>query len=1091
MRKGLVLLAIAAATLCIGSLSAQVTTASMSGKVSDQAGEPLAGATVVAVHTTSGTQTQTMTDAKGLYRLSNMRPGGPYAVTFSYIGYNDHAVNNLYLNLAENNITDVKLMESSVSLESVVVTAPQFSNMNSSNAGATTNIGTRQINAMPTISRNFTDLTRITPQANGAAIGGGTYRQSNITIDGASFNNKFGIGQSMPANGSPISLDAIEQISVSVTPYDVRQSGFLGAAINAVTRSGDNEFRGSVYTYLNNEKFKGNKVGDQTFERTPSSYNLYGVRIGGPVIKNKLFFFLNFEMENSEVPGPSRVAATAENPYTDGTNNVARPTASDMDRLSQFLNSTYGYKTGSYQGYSNESPGMKILARVDWNINKNHRLNVRYNMTTKKDPYLPSTSISGIQPSPYASSYNRTGMYAMWYQNTGYYQEQNFSSIAGELNSTFGRIANLLRVTYTDQDEPRSVAGNIDFPFVDILKDGLPYISFGTELFSYGNLRKVQTYTIGDDVSFDIGNHAFTAGLQFEHNLTKNGFQRFGTGYYQFASLDDFINGQPAGVFALTHPNNEGLTQEFPSFKFNQFTAYLQDEISISDRWKILAGLRVDLPFYPKLNTYNAAVEALGYGENSDIHYNTTELPKTSVMFSPRLGVNYDVLGNRKVVIRGGTGIFTGTIPFVWIVSQAGDAGVLQTTTTGYGTAEKPIPGFYSSLNDIVNAAYGGSFNPATPALPSQITILDKNLKLPQQWKSSLAVDVKLPWGIIGTLEEIYSRDINSVIVENAGLKPDGFKIADYADQRTISLKQYWQNGLKNVYMLKNGGKQEYWSLTAKLEKPIDKGFSAMVAYTYSWGRGTSDGIGDQINSAWYNNPRIYGSNVQEMGYLGYVLPHRVIASASYRIDYAKHFASTFSIFYKGASQGRFSYVNTNGSGGLVNDGSGTSLIYIPKDDSEIEFVDLVRDGNVVYTAAQQRELFWAYIDQDDYLSKHKGEYAERNGALYPFIHSFDFKFLQDFYMNIAGKRNTLQVGVDIMNLGNLLNSKWGTQYYYNRNNFLQVANLNAVVSGQGSVKPQYQFLQNGTADLKETFRPNIGYDSTYYLQLSVRYIFN
>lgn len=1063
-------------------LQAQVTTSSMSGRVTDAEG-PVIGATVIATHTPSGTTYGTVTNLEGRYSLSNMRIGGPYTVQISYIGYNSVKYTDVNLSLGENAVLNVPLEESTIALDAIEVVASRFSNMSSDQAGAITNVTSRTIVSMPTVNRDLTDLTRLTPQANGAAIGGGTYRQNNITIDGASFNNKFGIGQSMPANGSPISLDAIEQVSVSITPYDVRQSGFLGASVNAVTRSGDNQFRASVYTYLNNENFKGNSVSGTKFDKSESSYSSYGIRMGGPIIKNKLFYFVNFETEKTMVPGPSRVASSASNPYTDGSNNVARPTVEDMDKMSKYLKDTYGYETGPYAGYSDENPGLKFLGRLDWNINSNHKLNVRYNITKRKSPSYPSTSISGIAPAPYASANNRTKIHAMWYQNSGYFQEQNFSSIAAELNSIFGNVNNTLRVTYIDQDEPRSTGGKA-FPFVDILKDGLPYVSFGTELFSYGNLRKVQSYTITDDVKWSVGAHRFTAGIQFEHDNTKNGFQRFGTGYYAFNSWDDFVNGVAPNTFALTHPNNSNLTQEFPSFKFNQLTGYIQDEFDVTENFKLSGGLRLDLPFYPKINTFNKKVYDLDFGGRK---FDTSSLPSAKLMFSPRLGFNYDILGDRSMVLRGGSGIFTGTIPFVWIVAQAGDAGVLQTTVTKESLGM--VPTFKPTLDEIIAQIYPSGFNPSEPAAPSAVSKMDEDLRLPQNWKSSIALDAKLPNNILATIEGVYSKDINSVVVENAGLKPDGFKIKDYPDDRTISKRQYYQS-LNNVYLLKNGGSNYYYSLTAKLEKEFNFGLSAMAAYTYSGGKSSRDGIGDQLGSSWYNDPTIYGSNDYTMGYSGYIVPNRIIASLSYKKEYAKHFATTISLFYQGASQGRFTYVHENSNGGILNDRGGSSIIYIPKDDSEIQFVDY-KTGSDVYSAEQQRKDFWSYVEQDKYLSKNKGKYAQRGGVLYPWVNTFDFKILQDFYLDVNGKRNVLQVGLDIMNVGNLLNDKWGIRNYYNKNNFLKVANMNQVLSGEGSVKPTFNFMKNGNEVLTKTFNPNISYSSTYYMQLSIRYIFN
>ena len=757
-----------------------------------------------------------------------------------------------------------------------------------------------------------------------------------------------------------------------------------------------------------------------------------------------------------------------------------------MDNISKFLKDNYGYETGPYAGYSNKSPSLKFLGRLDWNINDNHKMNIRYNLTRGKSPLNPSTSIGGINPPPYASANNRTRMHAMWYQNTGYFQEQNFSSIAAELNSTFGKVNNTLRLTYTDQDEPRSTAGGV-FPFVDILKDGLPYVSFGTELFSYGNLRQVQSFTISDEVKWNIGSHRFTAGIQFEHDNTKNGFQRFGTGYYAFSSWDDFVKGAEPITFAMTHPNNSSMSQEFPSFQFNQLTGYIQDEFNITENFKLTGGLRLDLPYYPSINTFNKKVYDMDFGGRK---FDTSSLPSSKLMFSPRVGFNYDLLGDRSLVLRGGSGIFTGTIPFVWIIAQASDAGVLQTTVTKESLGKGKVPSFKPTIDEIIKQLYPGGFNPAEPALPSSVAKMDDNLRMPQNWKSSIALDAKLPNNILATFEGIYSKDVNSVVIENAGLKPDGFKIKDYADDRTIFYRNYYQEKLNNAYLLRNGGNNYYYSLTTKLEKDFNFGLSAMVAYTYSGGKSSRDAIGDQLGSSWFNDPTIYGSNDYTMGYSGFVIPNRIIASLSYRKEYAKHFATTVSLFYEGASQGRFTYVHENSNGGILNDRGGSSIIYIPKDDSEIDFVDY-KVGDAVYSAEEQRKDFWNYIDQDKYLKKNKGKYAQRGGVLYPWINTIDFKVLQDFYLDVNGKRNILQVGLDIMNVGNLLNDKWGNRNFYNKNNFLKVSNMKQVLDGKGDVKPTFNFMKNGNEVLTKSFTPNIGYASTYYMQLSVRYIFN
>ena len=1066
---------------------AQITTSGISGRVTDEKGHAMVGTTIMVTHVPSGTQYGTSADTKGNYLIANIRPGGPYTITVSRVGYATIHHPGIGLSLGAHAVFDYVMQEKSVQINEIIVRAEGIKERgNSLRSGATTRVNTNAITRMPSISRSLTDIIRLTPQANGAAIGGGTFRQNNITIDGASFNNKFGIGQSMPANGSPISLDAIEQVSVSITPYDVRQSGFLGASINAVTRSGGNEFRGSVYTYMNSEKLRGNKIGEDTFERVENRFNLYGMRLGGPIIEDKLFFFISAEIERGVSPGPSRVAATESHPYIGNDNpNIAYATAGQLQDIRDFLKNRYGYETGPYQGYSLESPGHKVLVRVDWNINQEHHLNIRYNMTKGKNPQGHSTSNTGLPMVPFTSG-NRRANQAIWFQNSGYFQEENFYSLAAELNSTFRGINNQFRIVYTNQDEPRSTGSSL-FPFVDIrIKDGgrldgQALTSFGTELFSLGNRRQVKTVTLSDDITWYTGMHHVTAGVQFEHNKTQNGFQRFGSGYYTYDSWEDFVSGAPALQFAITHSNNPDKGQAFPTFKFNQLTGYLQDEITIGNRFSLLAGLRLDLPIYPDINTRNPKITEIEFKEGQT--FDTGKLPGTRVLFSPRIGFNYDILSGRELVLRGGTGVFTGTIPFVWIIAQASEAGVLQTSYRATQTSANTLPAFYVHTREMLDAIYPAGFTPGEAILPEEAVIMDRDLKLPQSWKSSLTLDVRLPGKIRGTIEGIYSTDINAVIVENAGLKGETFKIDDYADQRDIWKRTYYNNTLKDLYVVKNGGKSRYWSVTTKLEKQFSTDFQAMIAYTRSHSRTTNDGVGDQVASTWTSNPTVNGSNAQEMGFASYVLPDKVIASLSYRKAYAKHFATCISLFYTGASSGRYSYTYVNR---LNNDNTyAYSLMYVPKDDSEITFVDQTIDGER-YTADEQRADFWEYINNDKYLRGRVGKYAERNGGLLPWVNRCDLKILQDFFIRVNGKPNTLQLGVDIINVGNLINKNWGHSYSSSRPYMLNIRNLSAVTGGNGTVKPQFNFYKDNVAHLK-----NIGYSSAYYMQFSIRYIFN
>lgn len=1088
------------------AVSAQVTTSSISGRITDENGADIAGATVIAVHVPSGTQYWTISDSKGSYRLLNILPGGPYTVRVEMLGFSITEVTGINVALADNFVVDAALQEESMDLDEVVVVAESVtSNMRSDRAGAVTSVDLKSINSIPVISRDVQDIIKLTPQAydsgNGPQIGGGTYRQNNFTIDGAAANNAFGIGGTMPANGSPISMDAIEQISVNVTPFDVRQSGFIGAAMNAVTRSGHNTFEASAYSYFYNEKFRGKYVEGNELTINPEQHLLVGARVGGPIIKDKLFFFLNFEMERDVEPGPSRRAATASAPYTDGNDGIARPSESVMNALSDYLVNQWDYNPGAYQGYSTVSPAYKFLARIDWNINNNHKLNIRYNMTQSKSPISPSTSTSGLGDRNFTIN-SRTAMTALYFQNARYFQENNYSSIVAELNSRFldGKVNNVLRATYSHQNEPRSTEGGM-FPFVDLVVGDNIYTSFGTELFSLGNLRDVNTVTVTDEVTASLGINQLTAGVQYEWNRTKNGFQRFGAGYYTFKfdtedALMSAINNNTLFdnpyQYAITHSFNDDWSQAFPQFDFHQVSLYLQNEMSFN-RFKLSYGLRVELPIYPDLgimeNPQVSAATFADYNGNGG-KYSTLQLPATTVMFSPRIGFNWDILGDRSLVLRGGSGFFTGRLPFVWIVAQAGDAGVLQATYNAVSGDGNPLPPFMVDRVDQLNSIYPNGVTPGAASI-SSISLMAPDLKMPQTWKSSLALDYILPGDVMLSVEGVYNYDINPVTITNVGLKdPVYSNINDFADNRYV-WGEYYQSNLEEVYLLNNSKKGgHYYSVTAKAEKRNFYGFDGMIAYTYSNALSYGDGWGDQVYSAWQNAATVNGQNFVELGYAGYVMPHRLIASLSYTADYARNFGTGISIFYEGGPRGRYSYTYTSN---IVGDGGADNLIYVPASKDELTFADYTPDGaDWVYTAEEQAEDFWNFINNSKYLSSRKGQYAERNGLVAPWTHQFDVRIYQNFYFHQKnGQRHTLQIGLDIENIGNLFNQNWGHYWSVNNTSILRIAQNSYTAGGAGqSPKPVYNFMTNGLERLTSEFSPSISLSSTWMMQLSLRWIF-
>lgn len=993
----------------------------------------------MAVHTPSGTTYYSTTNGNGTYRINAVVSGGPYSVKVEMLGYRPVEYTGVYAPLGEVVTIDAKLEVEAFGLDAAVFTADGAnSGMNINRAGVGTSISAKTMNSMPTVSRSMNDVMKLTPQASsttsGLAIGGGNYRSSYVTVDGAAFNNAFGIGSNLPASGSPISLDALEQMSVNVTPFDVRHSGFTGGAINAVTKSGSNEWHASVYNYYNSNYLKGNKVAGTEVEVNKSLNNTTGFTVGGPIVKNKLFFFANFEYSADVVPGSSyRVRENESEIYGDGT-TVVRPTQAFMDEVKTYLKDTYNYDPGRYQNYSLSTPDWKLLARVDWNINEDHKFNIRYSHTKNMRSSSPSSSISPLSSSVYnRNTYGRTSMYAQFFESSRYFQEENFMSLAAELNSRFGNNAsNVLRVTWSHQNEPRSFVGDL-FPTVDILQpleDGTKAVltSFGPDPFTYGNLRDVQTVVVTDEFSYTKGINNLVAGLQFEWDDTKNGYMQGGAGYYVYNSWEDFKNGAKPAAFAITHANRDDLQQVFPSFQYMQASAYVQDELNISNNFKLTAGVRLEMPFYPTIaGNNNLEFAEIAKGNNTIHGLSTADMPKARLNVSPRIGFNWDVLKNRNLIVRGGSGIYTGRIPFVWIVSAAGNSNCLQAQFID-STGES-APAFAPSISGILDNLYGGDFKAQNLAAPQSTTIMAKNLKMPTTWKSSLAVEGRLPGGIKATLEGIYNKDITAVYVHKLGqTEVDGGVQLPGEPQARPSWKS---EGLKNsqnkdvqpYYITNTDAKGHYYSVTAMLQKDFLFGLSAMAAYTRSGSMSASEGIGDQVSSAY--NTMTYssmGSNVAELGHSAYVSPNRLIANINYRIDEGNFGATTIGFFYEGYnhcyvggySYTRYSYTMPN----VTGDGGANNLIYVPtrNDLANMPFVD---EAN--------RQAFDGFIENDRYLSRNRGEYSVRGGVVAPWQHRFNFRVAQDFDFRVAKKKNTVQVALDINNVGNLLNSNWGT----------------------------------------------------------------
>lgn len=1061
------LLVVVVGVLFATTLSAQSTTASIAGHVTDEHGA-LNEAIITAVYAPTGLTYHAFSGRDGVYRINGVVAGGPYTIKAELAGHRPLVVNNVYAPLSGTVMVDLAMKPAAVTLEEVVVTAEMNSNMDIQNSGAGTFIGSQTIEKIPTASRSMNDIMKMTPQASvvggGFSAGGGNFRGSTVTVDGASFNNAFGIGSNLPAGGSPLSLDAIDQISINLTPFDVRQSGFQGGAINVVTKHGGNEWHASIYDYFNNNALQGVMVGKDTLPSSQYLNNVIGMTLSGPIIKNKLFFFVNAEYTMDNVPGSTRRARASESDKWGGSTTFNRPTEARMDEIASYLKETYGYDPGPYQGYSLSTPDYKVLARLDWNINKNNLFNIRFSHTHTYGSNQPSSSMSpiggtnttfNIGGNEYVVNRNSQGRqsdYSLYFKSARYYQEQNFTSLAAELNSRIldGKGTNTLRATWSYQNEPRSFDGNL-FPTVDILEPYTDangetqyafYTTFGIDPFTYMNTRRVSTLNFTDEITYATGIHNFIAGVQYETNRAVNGFMQGGAGWYIFDSWETFKNhGNPLSMM-ITHANLDDPTATvYPTFDYNQASLYAQDEMEFSKYFKLTAGLRLEVPMvsFPN-NNFSKDFYEVANTSSFSTPLSTADLPGFTINVSPRVGFNWDVTKDRKVVVRGGTGLFTGRIPNVWLVSAAGNANVLQYQYIANLQTGQPVFPFAPDRADIINNIYAGNaFHQQDLPAPTSTTILAKDLRMPTSWKTSAAVDVKLPLGIKGTLEGIYSYNINEVVATTLGYKlGDSIQLPGESGKRPTYVSEGIVNsagGKMNGYYLHNANDLhgQYYSITAQLSKSFAWGLDLMAAYTHSFSMSATDGTGDQVyNLAQISN--VYGDNSHELGYSYYVTPNRLIASVGYTIYEGLHTATKLGLFYEGYNvgyvgsynQARYSYLmSTDKSTGI----STAQLVYIPTQEEL---------AAMPFSSEENRAAYEDFIANDSYLSAHRGEYSKRNGAICPWLNRINFKVDQEFYFNVAGRQTTLQIGADINNLGNLINSNWGCYQQVSSETILQ-----------------------------------------------------
>ncbi len=1056
-------------SLCVSLIGvvsfAQVTTSNIKGLVVDDQGQPLPGANVVAIHTPTGTNYGSATNFDGRFNLLNLRVGGPYTLTISYVGFQDQTFNDVFLSLGKTYNVDAQMVSDAQQLQEVIVTGDSTGTFGSDRTGAETSVGRRELTRLPTISRSAQDFTRLEPSSTGNSFGGRNDQFNNFSLDGTIFNNAFGLDAPTPGgqtNAQPISLDAIDQIQVSIAPYDVTQSGFTGASVNAVTKSGTNEVHGTVYGFFRNESLTGDKINGEDAIRPDLEQNQFGASIGFPIVKNKLFFFANFEKDQRTDLGSSGFVPNRGT----GAINESRVLESDLIAVSNAL-AALGYNTGRYEGFTYDSESTKGIFKLDWNINDKNRLALIYNFldASREQPAHP-TALGVRGPS----------LQTLQFENSGYEINNRLNSIQLELNSTISdNMTNKLQVGYSRFDDFRNP---LSTPAPSILienGDNTNYIVAGHEPFSINNRLDQRVFQFTDNLNIFSGDHTFTVGVSFEKFQFDNsfnlgvyggtfGFPRVDNTFGNFRTVQEFLDAAlPGGLIdgqiqaaQATFANNNQFEDGTPGAwalaetNVGQMAFYAQDEWNVSDNFKLSYGIRFDKPLYfdtrtkieenidrkggAGTGTYQPDVVYFDPDTDEEILLDSTVLPSNDFLVSPRVGFNWDVKGEGKTQMRGGTGVFTGRFPFVWLGNQVQGVDFF----------------FYQ--------------------------IVDPDFEWPQVWRNSLGVDHRLENGITLTADVSYTKDINAAHVQNWGLNSPSETLNAPGDNRPVYTngdRSQIFGGPTNAYVFTNSDEGRIWNATFKAQKTFENGLYASIAYNYLNAKDVNSIEAEITGDAFDFNPVSGNANDDVLSYSRYGDTHRVVGVASKQFKYGNDkWATTLSTFFEYAQGGRFNYTyggNINGDSSFQNN----DLIYIPTT-AEVQ--------QMQFTDPSMAADFERYIQQDDYLSDNRGSYMERYGALAPWRSRWDVKLLQDFNFNIGSKKQTIQLSVDVLNFGNLLNSDWGVVEIPNNQNPL------SVVSIDSNNVPTFSFDQS--LNERGTFGADQSLASRWQAQFGLRYIF-
>ena len=1107
------------AVLLPADARAQGTTASIRGTITDRAGEPLPGANVVAVHQPSGSRYGASTDAEGRYNLQGLRVGGPYRVTASFIGYQEVSESGLNLTLGQTRTIDFELAEAAQELEAVEIVGERNSIINSNRTGAQTNISEEDIERLPTIERSLSDFARLSPLSTGRggnSLAGRNAQYNNIQVDGATLNDVFGLSDNGTPGGQagtqPISLDAIKEFNVEVAPYDVRQSGFTGGSINAITKSGTNEFEGSVRYRRGSEAFVGDFEGS---EYGDFSENLFVGTLGGPIIEDKLFFFVNGEVKRESSPVFGGIAGMGPNRPNDFDISDSQLEALGFDsvegvlqEISSIAQEQYGYDAGGFGDLTGRQDSYKFLAKLDWNINQNHRLTIRNNYVDAADDNTPGRSNDNYD-----------------FRNAAYVFNSTQNSFTAQLNSTIsGNMYNEARLVYTRIRDNREVQ-NTAFPetIINLDDSGDKSVTLGIGRFNQANRLDQDLFEFTNDFFWTLGDHELTLGTSNQMFVFDNLFIQDYYGAYEFnpfgedenatTAIEAFRQGRPTRYFASYSLSDDPQ----PSAQFSGFLfgLYAQDEWSVTDRLNLTLGLRGDVPYTPEEPTFNpTAYEAFGRS-TSDVASGFD-----TFLFSPRFGFNYNadgLAGDYSTQIRGGTGVFSGRPPFVFISNQYSNSGadLARIDKTFNDPGQLDAGDCYSATADPEDLPRpGGACEGLEPVQTTEINLIEDDFTYPQTWRTDLAVDQELPGGFTATVEALYSNTLNDVTYRNINLEQvdpaNGLAASKYGrplygtpDAYNAESRNIVSERFTNALLLENTNKGYEWLASIQLQRQLQgqQGFSGSVSYTFNRAENVNNATSSRAISNWQYNEN-FDINDTGLGTADFEVRHRFLGYGSYRFAYGEgnRFGTTIGLIYEGNSGAPFSWIyagDANADGQPAND-----LIYVPETQDDL------------FLASDNWDALNAYIEGEPSLDEARGTVVDRNTARAPWVNLLDLQLTQSI-ATFQGQRIEINANLENLfafadealgienDLGTIENTSFNNLELLDFEGYVTEEDVGSMTLNDGDVqldapittddvgKPIVDFPQSQINDKLDGDRFNTSeFASRWRLRLGIRYTF-